>query len=411
MNQLWIFSTGTELTRGYSRDTNSSEIAQLLLQNGFDVAGITLLPDNKDILIKNFEEKLQENVIGIIITGGLGPTDDDYTVDVLSEITKQKIIEDIESLEKIKLIVQRYKRINLEVARRQSRVLENAQVIKNQNGLAPGMILEYNKKIIVSLPGVPMEMRSMLPIVLEYLNTRFPKTYYEKHYFYIYNEPESEFQRNYKNIQSSLNATFNWGVSANPGYLKVFIENEDPQLKDNLNKFINSIKEFYKDRFLRKPIVETIQDIMIQNQKTLACCESCTGGYLSKILTDIPNSSQYFLGGIVSYSNELKIKFLNVKKETIQTYGAVSKECAEEMVIGLVNYIQSDYGISITGIAGPGGGSVEKPVGTVFIGIKTPQKVITHKIFYPSNRERIREYTVYTALYFLYKELENDFTK
>jgi len=412
MKKFWIFSTGTELTRGYSKDTNSSEIAQYLVENGFDVAGISLIPDDKNLLIKNFLEKLKENdIIGIIITGGLGPTDDDHTIDVLSEITKLNIIEDTYSLKRLETIVDKYKKIDINTARRQIRILENSLVIKNQVGLAPGMILEYNHKIIVSLPGVPMEMRAMLPEILNYLNQKFPKDYYEKFKFYIYNEPESEFQKQYNQLKKKFNVNFNWGISANPGYLKVFIENSNPSLKNSFYEFLNEIKKIYQDKFLEEPIENTIQKMMIQNQKTLSCCESCTGGYLSKILTDIPGSSKYFLGSLVVYSNQAKMIFLNVKNETLKTYGAVSKECAEEMVEGLIRKIHSDYGISITGIAGPEGGTKEKPVGTVYIGIKTPNKTIVHKIFYPSTRERIREYTIYTALYFLYKELKNDFTK
>ncbi|GIX40583.1 MAG: CinA-like protein [Leptospiraceae bacterium] len=411
MEKFWIFSTGTELTRGYSKDTNSSEIAQSLVENGFDIAGISLIPDDKELLIKNFNEKLNDNIAGIIITGGLGPTEDDHTIDVLSKITNLEVIEDTESFKRLEKISKKIKRIDINTARRQVRVLQNSIVLKNEVGLAPGMIIEYKNKIIVSLPGVPMEMRSMLPNVINYLNQKFPKKYYEKFKFYIYNEPESEFQKNYEKIKESLSISFNWGISANPGYLKVFIENSNPEYKNQFDLLLEKIRQFYKDKFLETPIEQTIQNLMIQNKKTLVCCESCTGGFLGKILTDIPGSSEYFLGSMVVYSNKAKMIFLNVKEETLKQFGAVSKECATEMVEGLIKKIHADYGISITGIAGPGGGTKEKPVGTVYIGIKTPEKTIIHKIFYPSTRERIREYTIYTALYFLYKELKNDFTK
>ncbi len=408
---FWIFSTGTELTRGYSRDTNSSEIAQLLVNNGFDINGISLIPDNKQLLKKNFIEKIQDPYIsGLIITGGLGPTDDDHTIDVLAEITQKEIIEDHNSLEKLKNLAEKTKRIDIQIARRQIRVLKDSLIIFNTNGIAPGMILEYNHKVIVALPGVPMEMRSMINHVIDYLNKKFIKEYYEKYSFFIYNEPESEFQKNYKNIEKKLHTNFLWGVSANPGFLKVFIENTEPEKKEIFYKFKYSIEEYYNDRFLEKPIENKIQELMISNKKTLSCAESCTGGLLGKILTDIPGSSEYFLGSIVAYSNELKKILLGVNPDTLEKYGAVSEECAKEMVLGLFNKIKTDYSISITGIAGPGGGTIEKPVGTVYIGIKSPFEVKIHKIYYPGTRDRIREYTVYTALYFLYKELKKDFT-
>ncbi len=411
MNDFWLFSTGTELTRGYSKDTNSSEIAQNLLENGFDVLGVSLIPDNKELLIKSFKERLNDPILGIIITGGLGPTEDDYTIDVLSKITGYDVIEDINSLKKLEELAQKFKRIDVSVARRQVRVLKGSQVIPNPVGLAPGMILEYNNKVIISMPGVPMEMRSMLPIVIKYLNQKFPKDYYEKFKFFIYNEPESEFQKNLTKIKDELSISFPWGVSANPGYLKVFVENRDARLKEKLIQFINRIKEFYSDKFLENSVEQTIHEILIKNKKTLVCCESCTGGYLGKIITDMPGSSQYFLGSMVVYSNEAKRIFLEVKEETLKRYGAVSEECAKEMVEGLIKKIPADYGISITGIAGPSGGSEDKPVGTVYIGIKTPYATKVYKIFYPSTRERIREYTVFTSLFFLYKELKNGFTK
>lgn len=411
MNYFWLFSTGTELTRGYSKDTNSSQIAQNLLENGFDVMGISLIPDNKDLLIKSFKERLNDPILGILITGGLGPTEDDYTIDVLSEITGYEVIEDSNSLKKLVELAQKFKRIDVSVARRQVRVLKGSQVIPNPVGLAPGMILEYNNKVIICMPGVPMEMRSMLPIVMEYLNQKFSKDYYEKFKFFIYNEPESEFQKNLAKIKNELSVSFPWGVSTNPGYLKVFVENRDVHLKEKLKEFINKIKEFYSDKFLENSVEQTIHEILIKNKKTLVCCESCTGGYLGKIITDMPGSSEYFLGSMVVYSNEAKRIILGVKEETLERYGAVSKECAEEMVEGLIKKISADYGISITGIAGPSGGSEEKPVGTVYIGIKTPNITKVHKIFYPSTRERIREYTVFTSLFFLYKELKNGFTK
>ncbi|MCS7204443.1 MAG: nicotinamide-nucleotide amidohydrolase family protein [Leptospiraceae bacterium] len=417
MNNFWIFSTGTELARGYSKDTNSSEIAQTLLENGFNVLGISILPDDKKILKSNFVEKLlEENIDGIIITGGLGPTDDDHTVDVLREITQKEIIMHPETTKKIEEIA-KIRNIDFDIAKKQARILKESIPILNPVGLAPGMIINYQNKVIIALPGVPLEMKSMLSYVIEYLDKLRKKEFYEKKRFYLYNEPESEFQKNFHHLQREVMGSFSfisftWGVSANPGYLKVFVENKEPRLSKKFALLIEKIEEFYREKFLNQPIEWELQSIFVQNQKTLSIAESCTGGLLGKILTDIPGSSKYFLGTIVSYSNELKINILKVPKEIIQTYGAVSKECAEAMVEGVVNLTKSDYGISITGIAGPDGGTKEKPVGTVFIGIKTPEKTEVHKIYYPSqSRERIREYSAYTAIFLLYKEFYKNIKK
>lgn len=409
---LWIFSSGTELTRGYSKDTNSSEIAQFFVENGFEISGITILPDNKEILLNYIQYCLSLNSIyGIIFTGGLGPTEDDLTIDVFHQITGYKIIEDESSLNKLKEFASK-RGINLEIARRQVRILENSKVILNRSGLAPGMVFEFNKKLIAILPGVPDEMRNMLPEVKKLFLDKFQeKAFYQKERFYIYLEPESEFQKNLDQIKKKQNyEALSWGVSANPGFLKVFLENNDPSKEEEFLKIYKEIQNYYKDQFLENPIEYTIHNLLIKEKKTLGVAESCTGGYLGKILTDIPGSSEYFLGSIVSYSNLAKKLYLDVKENTLNQYGAVSKECAEEMLYGLIQKINPDCGISITGIAGPTGGSKDKPVGLVYIGIYANKNIKIHKIMYPSTRERIRKYTIYASLFFLYKELKKDFT-
>lgn len=406
--RLWIFSSGTELTRGYSKDTNSSEIAQSFVENGFEISGISILPDDKEILLNYIQYSLSNDSInGIIFTGGLGPTEDDLTIDLFHQITGYKIIEDANSLNKLKEFAAR-RGINLEIARRQIRVLENSKVILNRSGLAPGMVLEFKKKLIAILPGVPDEMRNMLPEIKKIFLDKFKeKAFYQKERFYIYLEPESEFQKNLNLIKKKYNyENLIWGVSANPGFLKVFLENNDPSKEEVFLKIYNDIQNHYKDQFLQNPIESTIHELLIKEKKTLAVAESCTGGYLGKILTDIPGSSEYFLGSIVSYSNLAKKLYLDVKENTLNQYGAVSKECAEEMLNGLIKTLNPDYGISITGIAGPTGGSKEKPVGLVYIGIYANKNIKIHKIFYPSTRERIRKYTIFASLFFLYQELK-----
>ncbi len=404
---LWIVSTGTELTRGYSQDTNSSEIAQFLVEEGFTIQGITILPDHQEVLIHFLNFLLRDpSLQGIIFTGGLGPTEDDHTIDVFYKITGNPIVEDEYSLEKIKKLTEE-RNLNLEITRRQARILKNSKILQNKVGLAPGMILEYNNKLIAILPGVPTEMRSMLPEILEEFLKKFPRRdFYFKEKFYVYNEPESEFQNKLNNLQKKYQIHLSWGISASPGYLKVFLETEKSQEVEILKAIIKELQTIYQDQFLKEPIEQLIHKILIDNKKTLAIAESCTGGFLSKIITDFPGSSQYFLGSIISYSNELKKSFLGVSEETLTMYGSVSRECAEEMLKGIIQKTKADLGISITGIAGPTGGTKEKPVGLVYIGVYVNSEIEIHKIFFPSTRERIREYTVYTALYFLYKKLK-----
>ncbi|MFN3603639.1 MAG: nicotinamide-nucleotide amidohydrolase family protein [Leptonema sp. (in: bacteria)] len=404
---LWILSTGTELTRGYSQDTNSSEIAQYFVENGFTISGIAILPDDKEILVKYIEFLLEDSSIqGIILTGGLGPTEDDHTIDVFQKITGLSIIEEKNSLKKLEEIA-KTRKFNLDIARRQIRVLEKSKILFNPVGIAPGMILEYKNKLVAILPGVPEEMRSMLPSVLKEFSDKYPeKNFYHKEIFYIYNEPESEFQKNLSEIQKRLDTNFSWGVSANIGYLKIFIENTKPEQQEIFRSLYQEIQSFYKEKFLKTPIEQLIHKILIKEKKTLAIAESCTGGFLAKILTDTPGSSEYFLGSVVSYSNQLKKIFLDVEEEILNQYGAVSKECAEAMLKGLIQKTNPDFAISITGIAGPSGGTKEKPVGVVYIGVYDSKTIEIQKIFFPSTRDRIRKYSIFTALFFLYQKLK-----
>lgn len=404
---IWIVSTGTELTRGYSKDTNSSEIAQFFVEEGFYICGITILPDNKEILINSLNIFLQDSLLhGIIFTGGLGPTDDDYTIEVFHSITRYPIVEDEYSLEKIKKLTE-IRNLNLEITRKQARILKNSKILQNKVGLAPGMILEYNHKLIAILPGVPAEMRSMLFEVRHEFLKKFPrKDFYYKEIFYIYNEPESEFQKNLNLIQNKYQTNLSWGVSANPGFLKVFLETEKSLEQEFLKAILGELQKLYQDQFLKEPLEHVIHKTLIRHKKKLAIAESCTGGFLSKLITDSAGSSEYFLGSIISYSNDFKKNLLEVSEETLSQYGSVSKECAVEMLKGLIQKTKADLGISITGIAGPSGGTKEKPVGLVYIGVYVDSEIEIHKLFFPSSRDRIREYTIYTALFFLFKKLK-----
>ncbi len=413
---LWILSTGTELTRGYSRDTNSSEISQRIVNEGYEVLGISILPDNPSILESQIQElTAKKEIKGIIMTGGLGPTDDDHTIDVLAKIFNKRIIEDDYALNKLITLQERLKKITIESARRQVRILESAIRIQNEVGLAPGMIIEFEKdsqnKFIACLPGVPMEMRSMLPEVIEYLKKNFPVSrFYQKKNFYIYLEPESEFQKIYHKLVNDIQFYFPWGISAIPGYLKVFIENHNEEQKDKFEKIIEMIKNFYKEKFINNLINEELHKLLIEKQKKIAFAESCTGGMLGKLITDIPDSSKYFLGSFVVYSNDLKTRILGVQEEILNQKGSVSRECAEAMLKGVFQLTNADYSLSVTGIAGPSGGTKEKPVGTVYIGTGSKNDLEIKKIFYPATRERIREYTSNVSLFFLYSYIKRDFT-
>ncbi|MBW7857217.1 MAG: nicotinamide-nucleotide amidohydrolase family protein [Leptonema sp. (in: Bacteria)] len=410
---LWVLSTGTELAQGHSRDTNAPEIAAKMADFGFDVAGFSTLPDDPKLILNHFQWLLnQPNIHGFIMTGGLGPTDDDYTIDVLAEWIHSDIFEDSQALERLKAVRLRRRLLDIETARRQVRVLKKAEVIENQTGLAPGVFGRYpdSNFWFVALPGVPTEMRPMSEIALQKLQKQYNTNKVNRFDAYIYEEPESEFQRVAFNKQNSLvpisiqsDSQFRWGVSAKPNVLKVFFEHETD--RSMLKTIESALETYYQSRFLLQPIEELLHNLLIEQNLTLSLAESCTGGLIAKLITDIAGSSAYFLGSAVTYSNQTKNRLLNVSNEILEEYGAVSEQCALAMAAGARLLFGSNVAVSVTGIAGPTGGSDQKPVGTVFVAIDDGKSQKVFRLFYPFDREKVRDSTARTVLFRLFRFL------
>lgn len=411
---FWILSTGTELATGRSRDTNSGEIARELADHGFDVMGISILPDNPEILLACLQWlQSRSDVTGLIMTGGLGPTSDDHTVDVLARWTGSSIIEDRDSLERLESFARLRRRIDINTARRQVRVLADAEVIPNPTGLAPGILGSIERREsplwYAALPGVPSEMRPMCKTVIDRLRKRLPVIFVHRLEFYIYEEPESDFQKIVFNAgglapESLKNdPAFRWGVAAMPGSLKVFFEHETD--REAITALSMAVQSHYGERFLPRSVEELLPELLLEKRMTLALAESCTGGLIAKTITDRPGSSTYFAGSAVTYSNRSKQDLLDVPEEVLITSGAVSEACALAMADGARRAFQASIAVSVTGIAGPDGGSAEKPVGTVYAAITTATDRTTFQLFYPMDRDRIREYTTRTVLFRLYRFL------
>lgn len=425
---FYILSTGTELTTGRSRDANGPNIATTLAESAYHIAGLATLPDEPDVLHDELRRFLEQpGVDGVIMTGGLGPTEDDHTVDVLSRLVNRNTYEHESSLQKL---LERAKafpgKIDVEMARRQVRVVEGAVVLPNTTGIAPGMLVEYNKSccqeraIVAAMSGFPQEM---LPILHEHLipelNRRYPTGNKKKKTFFIYGVGESTFQTHFfgTRVKSSpyiknepktrpliapeeLPDDFRWGVSAGEGRIRVFFESA---VEERLDRLFTIARDFYKDRLLLEPAEVLLHQLLIETGLSIGIAESCTGGLVGKIVTDKPGSSSYFMGSLVTYSNNAKEKLLGVPSVILEEHGAVSHETACAMAEGVLKALNSEFALSITGIAGPDGGSPEKPVGTVYLGFASKKgDTESTRIFYPLDRERIREFTAGLALYHLY---------
>lgn len=390
-----IFAIGNEILEGSITDTNSTYLAKHLTDLGFKIVEIKALPDNKEILVDNFTYALK-NYDLTITTGGLGPTFDDLTAETVALAANREFIfyEDVYKSIENKLAARGVK--IKESHKHQAYLPKDAILFQNDKGTAVGFCVENSGSLIISLPGIPYEMKHMFEnYVVPFLKNRFDlKPLYKKDLKFI-GIPESDVDEaiinTEKNDDTEVIINTSKGMiivrirSYNYENLKAFAE----KLKDKLNKFyFGEDDDTLESVILKKLIAKNI---------TISTAESCTGGLIAKKLTDIPGSSKSFLGSIVSYGNDAKNNILNVSKETLKKFGAVSEECCKEMLIGCKKIFNSDIVIATTGIAGPDGGTKDKPVGTVFVGINWKEKVFIKKYLFNGDREAIRERTANIA--------------
>ena len=405
--QITIIGTGSEITSGKSIDTNSGWIANELFGLGFPVSRFIVLPDNP-ILIKEEIQRIiklpGENLI--LMTGGLGPTEDDYTLEVICEITGSMPVKIQKAYDRLKTVYESrgrtYKDI-LPIAERQTNVPENSIVLENDTGIAPGFFCTLGDNCrIGTFPGVPPEMKTMFK---DRFIPEFMKIYSSETIFYdsrcIWWIGESLFQEKFITKHRELiDRGILWGVAAKRGFIKV---NFQSSKREQIDEIISLLEANFPDT-VSGDIFSEIHNILTEKKLTLATAESCTGGLIAKTITDISGSSEYFLGSVVSYHNDVKKNLLGVKEETLALYGAVSAETAKEMVEGLEKRINSDFSISVTGIAGPGGGTKEKKQGLVFIGIKNKKgEAHVRKFNFPFSRELFRDNAANSALFLLYR--------
>ena len=388
-----IITIGDEILYGHILDTNSKWLSKNLNELGVTTNKISTIGDNyiqiKDIL----ESSIKENDI-IIFTGGLGPTNDDITKKCLNDFFKGKLITDNNTLFHIKKI---FKKRNLDLTKKnrdQALVPDNCKVLNNKYGTAPGIAFEKDNKLVISLPGVPYEMKSLFEnkcsqiikqkFSLSIIHHRTIKTVGIGESWL--SDLISEWEKNLDNNISlaylpsigrvKLRLT---GRGNNLNKIKSAIDKEEKKVLPILRKYIYG--------FDNEELESCVGNLLIKNKKTLSIAESCSGGYLSHLVTSIPGSSKYFSGSVVAYSNNIKINNLNVNKKNIEKFGALSKEVVEEMATNVRKKFNSSIGISTSGIAGPSGGTENKPVGTVWIGYSDKNKTLSKKLLLTNRRD------------------------
>jgi len=389
-----IITIGDEILIGQIIDTNSAWIAEQFNRNGIEIYQITSVHDDKEHILEALK-KAEEKVDFVILTGGLGPTKDDITKQVLCEYFNTKLVFHDSTFEHIK---QRFKNRKIDLNklnRDQALVPENCTVIPNKAGTAPGMWFEKNDTIFISVPGVPFEMKNLveneiLPRLQENSKT---KAIYHKTVL-TQGLPESMLAGKIEKWENSLPENIKLAYLPNPMAVRLrlsAIGKDKNQLKKLVNAEIEKLRKIIPENIFgydTDTLAGVIGGLLKENGKTLAVAESCTGGYISHLITSVPGSSDYFRGAITAYSNEIKGKMLGVKPKTLKKKGAVSEQVAREMVLGIKSAMSTDYAVATTGIAGPDGGTTEKPVGTVWIAVAGQNEVMAKKYIFGDNRER-----------------------
>jgi len=402
-----IITIGDEILIGQIVDTNSAWMAEKLNEAGIRIKQISSVSDNREHILAALAEAATRADI-ILITGGLGPTKDDITKNTLAEYFNVSMVINEAALENVTKIFKKYNRPLLEVNRKQAEVPANCEVILNKNGTAPGMWFNSNGKIYVSMPGVPFEMKYMveeevIPKLKEVL--KLPVIIHKT--ILTAGEGESFLAEKIADIEDSLPANIKLAYLPKLGQvrLRLSADGEDEALlKTEVEKYAAQIIERVNYAVVAEediPIEKAILNYMAEKGLTLSVAESCTGGYISHLLTQHAGSSAVFLGGVVSYANELKESVLGVNNETLWQHGAVSEQTVKEMVAGALLNFKSDYAIAVTGIAGPDGGTEDKPVGTVWIAVANASKTVIKKFTFGNKRLQNIERSAIGAFFML----------
>jgi len=405
-----IIAVGSELLTPFRTDTNSLWLTDKLNGVGIEVKLKTIVGDDDARLEETIRDALKRSGV-VVLTGGLGPTEDDITRKIAARALGRRLSLDEKVLEEIRAKFLHWGRKMPEINARQAMVVEGAEVLPNPNGTAPGMYVEHDSRVVVLLPGPPREMKPMFEShVLAKLSERAGQVRVARRVLRVAGMGESAVDERiapvytqYKNPQTTIlfnNTEIEIHLTAQGK-----TEQEAELLLDGL---AGQIEERLGDAifaFRGETMEEVVGLRLAVGSFTLAVAESCTGGLVAHRLTEIPGSSNYFMEGVVTYSNEAKTRLVGVPAELIERHGAVSAEVAEAMAEGVKRRAATDFGLSVTGVAGPGGGTIEKPVGLVYISLADDAHTEHRRLMLPGDRHLIRWRASQAALDLLRRRL------
>jgi nicotinamide-nucleotide amidase len=403
LNKAAILTIGDEIMIGQITDTNSAWIAAFLDKHGYKIACKLAVGDTIEAIMHGIDICRNEASV-LILTGGLGPTSDDLTVDALTAYFKTTKVWHEETWQRILVLLQKWGRPATEMHKLQCYLPASAEIIANDRGSAPGMIFREKDIILVSMPGVPSEMKHLLGDKIIHM---LPKASPVQHLFVrTAGEGETVLAEMISDIESSLPADIKLAYLPSYGYVTLRLTTYNPAMSEIIVSFQQQIIQRLGDLVYGTgdaTLPKAVGELLSTRNETVGTGESCTGGYVSHLITSIPGSSSYYMGSVIPYSYDLKTMLLDIPEATLNQYGAVSEEVIRLMAEGVRKKLGVTWSLATSGIAGPGGATPQKPVGTIWIACSGPHGTKTRKL--QLNRDRIGniEYTAFACLILLRK--------
>ncbi len=400
-----IVTVGNEIVTGKITDSNSAFLARFLVRRGYSVADIVSVPDSAKAIRSAVRNALKKSEI-VIVTGGLGPTHDDITKEVICRIFKCETKFDPKVRKELEMIFKKAGKKFPQASADYAWIPTAAKPVKNRLGIAPGLL--FGKKLLL-LPGVPSEMKDMINLSGDKL-VPHGGTFFMEKVLHTGGIGETSLMEKMTSLKEALK-TVDVAFLPHTGRVDIQVIASDKKKRetsDKLRKAVQLLKKDIKEYIWGnddETIEEALGKLLSSKQKTLSTAESCTGGGIGSAVTSVSGSSRYFIGGAITYSDKAKEKALRVSPAVIRKYGAVSKEVALAMAKGARKKFKTDFAVSATGVAGPKGGTKDKPVGLVYIAIASSRWNLCRELRLGNNREMNRRRTVFEALYLLYKKL------
>ena len=408
-----LITIGDEILIGQIVNTNSVFLAKVLNKIGIEIAQITSISDERTAITKALDASSERAEL-VILTGGLGPTKDDITKHTLCSYFDDTLVENKEILAHIEEIFEKYVTTPINDQNRQQALLPSkAKILKNQHGTASGMWFEKERQVIISLPGVPFEMKALMTHeVLPALKDHFSRPFIIHKTVLTYGLGESAIAQRIEDWENALPQDIKLAYLPNLGRVRLRLSGKgevEAELEQRIDSEIEKLLPLIKDIFVgfedTSPFEEQIQTQFIDQQQTLAVAESCTGGEIAARLTKIPGASAYFKGGAVVYHTQSKSEVLGVSEKIIRKHTVVSQEVAEAMAVQVRNKFGASVGLATTGNAGPSKGDSDAEVGTVWIAIATKDRVLSEQFLFGKHRQRVVGKAVNKALEMVYKEV------